>query len=78
MTYQNTTGKPIYLDAAKEKVVEEGPEAAFLLVGAEGELDDETAARYGLAAAEPAEAPTEPPAEETPAPATTRRTVPRQ
>jgi hypothetical protein len=48
MTYKNETGKPLYLNADKSAVVEEGPDAAFLLVGAEGELTDEEAARYGL------------------------------
>lgn len=50
--FTNTTGKPIYVNADKTRVVEEGsPEAAFLLVGPEGQLPDEEAAKYGLEAA---------------------------
>jgi hypothetical protein len=66
MTYKNETGKPLYLNADKSAVVEEGPDAAFLLVGLDGELPDEEAARYGLTtkAAEPAEDKAAEPAED--------------
>jgi hypothetical protein len=65
MTYTNETGKPIYLNADKSAVVEEGPDAAFLLVGPGGELPDDVAAQYGLKAAEkPAEEKAAEPAED--------------
>lgn len=42
-------GSPIYLNADKTAIVEEGsPNAAFLLVGSGGQLTDEEAAKYGL------------------------------
>lgn len=40
--------KRLYLNADKTKVVPEGPDAAFLLVAEGGELDNETAKKYGL------------------------------
>lgn len=64
MTYTNDTGKPLYLNADKSKVVEEGPDAAFLLVGAEGELPDDVAAQYGLKSAAKAEDKADAPAED--------------
>lgn len=51
-----TSDRRLYLDA-NDKVVEEGDESAVsLLVGEGGQVDDETAKRYGLKAkAAPAE-----------------------
>ena len=47
--FTNTTGKRLYLVADKSRVVEEGdPDAATLLVGAEGEIPLELAEQYGL------------------------------
>ena len=44
-----TSDRRLYLTADKSRVVEEGDlEAAYLLVGEGGELEDELAARYGL------------------------------
>lgn len=48
MPYKNDSDKPIYLNADKSKVVEEGADAAFLLVGPGGEVPDAEAAKYGL------------------------------
>ena len=43
------SNRRLYLTADKSRVVEEGDtEAAYLLVGEGGALDDDTAARYGL------------------------------
>jgi hypothetical protein len=44
-----TSDKRYFLTVDRSRAVEEGhPEAAFLLVGVGGELDDATAERYGL------------------------------
>lgn len=49
MTWTNPTDKPICVNADKSAVVEcDSVEAAFQLVGAHGELEDEVAAQYGL------------------------------
>jgi hypothetical protein len=48
MAWTNTTGKMLFLNADKSKVVEEGPDAAWVLVGPDGEVSDEDAERYGL------------------------------
>lgn len=48
MPFKNESGKPLYLNADKTKVVEEGAEAAFLLVGPGGEVPDAEAEKYGL------------------------------
>ncbi|HEV8639453.1 MAG TPA: hypothetical protein VG370_35030 [Chloroflexota bacterium] len=58
MPYHNTTGKPIFSDAARTKTLQPddagnlSAEAAFLLVAPGGTLTDEEAARYGLSANE--------------------------
>lgn len=45
-----TSKHRLFLTADRERVVRAGdPEAAFLLVGAGGTVDDETVKRYGLA-----------------------------
>jgi hypothetical protein len=73
MTYTNDTGAPICVNADKSTVVDcASAEAAFLLVGPEGELPDEVAAQYGLdkqrgRPAEKADAPAEDKAAEKPA-----------
>lgn len=56
-------GRRLYLTADKERAVDEGsPEAAYLLVSAEGELSMEEAAKYGLLPSEESIEPTvEPP-----------------
>jgi hypothetical protein len=47
--FTNTTGKRLYLNADKSKVVEEdSEEAAHLLVGVDGEIPIEEAEQYGL------------------------------
>ena len=46
--YRNDTGKTLYVNADKSKVVEEGPEAAFVLVGPGGEVPQAEAERLGL------------------------------
>ncbi len=47
--WKNDTGKVIYTNAAKDKVVsEDSPEAAFVLVGKEGSLPVAEARKYGL------------------------------
>lgn len=47
--WQNTTGKRLYLAKDGKTVVEEGDErAASLLVGIDGELPEEEAAKYDL------------------------------
>lgn len=54
--YRNTTGRAIYVNADKSKTVEENdPEAAFLLVGPNGELPDAEAEKYGLKGEQPKE-----------------------
>jgi hypothetical protein len=52
MAWTNTSGKIIFLNADKSKVVEEGPDAAWILVGVDGEVSDEDAERYGLTKAQ--------------------------
>lgn len=47
--YKNETGKPIYLNEDRTALAEEDtPEARFLLVGANGELPEAEAVKYGL------------------------------
>lgn len=46
--HPKTAAGVVYLNADKTKVVEEGPLAAFVLIGPGGTLSDEEAARYGL------------------------------
>lgn len=47
--YRNDTGKALYVNADKSKVVpEDSPEAAFVLVGENGEVPDAEAKKYGL------------------------------
>lgn len=49
MPYQNTTGKALYVNADKSKLVaEDSPEAAFVLAGENGTVSDEDAKKYGL------------------------------
>lgn len=45
-----TSDKRLYLNEDRTKVVEEGPEARYLLVNEGGELSDEEAKQYGLTA----------------------------
>lgn len=49
--FTNTTGKPIYVNADKSAVVDgDSAEAAFLLVGPDGQIPREEADKYGLTA----------------------------
>lgn len=48
--------KRLYLNADRSKVVEEGPDAAYLLVGEGGMVSAEDAEKYGLRLKEPKEA----------------------
>jgi len=48
MPWNNDTGKTLFLNADKSAVVEEGPDAAWVLVGPDGEVSDEDCARYGI------------------------------
>lgn len=49
MTYVNDTGETICLNADKSAVVDcSSADAAWVLCGPEGEVDDATAALYGL------------------------------
>lgn len=51
--WQNTTGKRLYLNHDQTQVVmEDTPEAGFVLVGPEGSIPMEDAVRYGLVAAD--------------------------
>ena len=48
--------KRLYVNADRSKIVEEdSPEAAYLLVGAGGQVSDEDAKKYGLKASRSAE-----------------------
>ena len=47
--YRNNTGEAIYVNADRSKTVKENdPDAAYLLVGPNGELPDDEAEKYGL------------------------------
>jgi hypothetical protein len=46
--YRNDTGKTLYVNADKTKVVPEGEEAAFVLCGPGGEVPDAEAKLYHL------------------------------
>ena len=78
MPYQNTTGKALYVNADKSRLVpEDSPEAAFVLVGENGTVSDEDAKKYGLGEhAEGFEAPA--PAEGQPVPSTAADPAPRR